>query len=131
MAHQNPSINATAALNIIRRQKLCGIGYHYGLTLPDGRVMHMDASRGIEIVSLNSFASGHLVEPVAHQGAVWDAQAALRLNEAISANRRYDLFAWNCETLANWVARGKAESREVQAWFLIASLVALLAAFDR
>lgn len=114
------------ALCVVRRPKMRGIGYHFGLLLPDGRIAHLLPNQGMAIVTLEEFACGDRVDILTRRQATWNATTVARLKVAQQENRRYDLLAWNCDTFANWVTTGKRTSHEVHAWLLIAALVAFL-----
>lgn len=111
---------------VVRRQKERGIGFHFGLLLPDGRVADVMPERGIAIVSFDEFACGFPVTRLSGRQAPWNAKTVARFHAARIANRPYDVANWNCETFANWVITGKATSGEVTAWVAIIGALAIL-----
>lgn len=54
-----------------------------------------------------------------------ESDAISRIRKAIE-NTSYDLFGNNCEHFARYVATGRRESTQLQAWAFIASLIGII-----
>jgi hypothetical protein len=107
-------------LAIIARPKLIGVGEHWGVLLPDGRVAHCTPERGEHICSLHEFAAGYQLSikrdlPVAQQG-----QAMRTLWEVLRAPKPYHPTDNNCEIFANRIAGEKPESPTLNSLIFVA-----------
>lgn len=115
----------TQAVRVIAREKLNGLGLHWGVLLADGTVAHNTIDRGVEIVSLADFAANRPIKTIRvvpfeeHHAVPW------RVYEEMSNPKPYHAIENNCETFANRITGAKAESPQAAAWVL-ASLFGLL-----
>jgi len=97
----------------ISRPKLTGVGKHFGVDLQDGRVVHFASDGVIQFTTPEGFACGR---DVLHRKSLSADQYAVvleRLRLALLNPRPYHSSDWNCETFANWITEGKAESSQV------------------
>mgnify|MGYP000396837174 CR=1 FL=1 len=123
-------LGSLCSILVISRPKLVGVGEHWGVQLADGHVAHCSPTDGVCITSIEDFAQGKTVKILREVPAHLHYQVAQRLHLIFLQPRPYDLVSWNCETFANWLTGEKAESQQVNAWYLLAliALVARLAA---
>src|SRR5947209_1964311 len=96
--------NSLGPMCVVRRQKLNGIGQHYGLALPDGRVVDLNHGIGVRITSAEIFAAGRDVETVRPVDVRKYPMVRQRLQQATTAPPAYQLVGMNCEDFANWVS---------------------------
>jgi hypothetical protein len=114
---------------IISRPKLFGGGTHWGVLLPDGRVVHCTDQIGVEMLpGIDAFAQGHDVTILYEVPAHLNGEVYRRINAALSQSPQYHLMKWNCEVFANWVTCRKPESPQVSGWTFIAVTAALVSA---
>lgn len=104
-------------MRVLVRRKLNGIGWHWGLQLPDGLVFHTTAEDGVHLTTLEQFAAGMAVL-VTRNIPVGDQADTLRRVEWELANRRrYALLGNNCEDLINRVTGEEPNDGQVQTVF--------------
>ena len=100
---------------IIAREKLAGLGKHWGVLMLDGMVIHNTAEANIQIVSYEEFASGKKVEIVRNiPQSEWLA-TNWRIHNELHNPKKYHLTDNNCEIVANRIAGQKPESPQVVA----------------
>jgi len=58
-----------------------------------------------------------------------EPDAIARINKAVK-NNAYDLFGNNCEHFARYIATGRRESTQLQAWGFIAGLIGIIVALS-
>lgn len=120
-------VNTNSRMAVIARDKLTGLGKHWGVLLPSGMVAHNTEERNTHVVTFDEFAAGKPVKvireipPSEHRGTYW------RLQSELAASRPYDLIQYNCEIFANTVTGYEPESPQVKGW----ALIGLLALFVR
>lgn len=133
--HSTP--DGTCSVALIRRPKLAGLGWHYGVVCFDYLhevicVVDVDPGRGLRFCSLDEFAPkhNHRIEDEVTDYALVQAAVA-RLDEL-----RYELSSWdfhianaNCEHFAEWVITGKLKSRQIEFVGIIGLSGLVLAAF--
>ena len=85
---------------------------HYGIAADSDKVLHITLGGAPCIVSLEQFADG---KPVSlRRPHLDDLQPVLaRMRQVVDGGRLYDLLAFNCEHLKNYVLTGKAYSETV------------------
>lgn len=113
---------------VIRRPKLGGVGFHFGVLFTDGKVADLDGKRGVRLARLEEFAFRHRVEIVRRVDRSLEHESRRRALHAQERARRYHVLDWNCETFANWVTGAKPMSREAGAWTAIVVVAAVLVA---
>ena len=101
-----------APVRIIARPKLSGFGEHWGVQLPDARVVHRTTT-GNEVVSFRDFAQGRSVREVKKAKPEQYGSVMLRVNSALRAPAQYRLLDNNCEHFATWLLDGEPESPQV------------------
>jgi hypothetical protein len=118
-------------MHVVRRRKLAGSIWHYGVVLAPGQVVEFSED-GLHTRSLLDFAAGEQVESVrrispTEYPAVQMRLAWIRLNP-----RPYHLASWNCEVFANWLAGDTQPKSEQVGWVLaLGTLLGLAWLFAR
>lgn len=112
---------------VVKRLKLGAPGEHFGLALPDGRIVDLSLETGIRVTDPHTFAGGKDVEivrlvPADRHAAVYSRLRAARINPAA-----YDLLNWNCETFVNFLVGEEPHSAQARLLGVIA-IGALIAA---
>lgn len=116
---------STYSMWIIRRRKFGGSVWHYGLLLPDGRVIEF-SDKGVQAISTEAFSAGQDVEHVRQVSMNKLASIQQRLNWFHHDPKPYDLAGFNCETFVNWLV-GDIEPKSEQV--RVALTLAAIAAF--
>jgi hypothetical protein len=107
---------------IIARQKLTGLGEHWGVLQTDGTVFHITQEDGVQVVPFQTFAAGKQVRavrqipPSEHRSVMW------RIYNELMNPKAYHLLENNCEMVANRVAGHQPQSLQVQFWAIVAGL---------
>lgn len=109
---------------IVSRPKLNGIGDHWGVLFPSGRIAHLTPS-GVAVVDGRTFSQGRPVKVVKDADRSQKTQISKRLNEAMSGQIRYQLLSFNCQDFANWLIGEKPRSPQIEAAFVVLGVVAL------
>jgi FtsP/CotA-like multicopper oxidase with cupredoxin domain len=110
---------------IIARQKLTGLGDHWGVLQTDGTVFHITQDHGVQVVSFQGFAAGknvrtvRLILPSEHQAVMW------RIYNELMNPKAYHLLENNCEMVANRVAGSQPQSPQVQFWAVVAGVTCI------
>jgi len=112
--------NEVPKMAIIARQKLTGLGEHWGVLLPDGRVAHNTDAHGEHFVSYLEFAAGKEVKTIRRVPLEQQQQTLLRIHREISNPKGYHALQNNCEMFANRVTGQEPESPQVKGWFILA-----------
>lgn len=97
-----------------------GLYDHYSTVLIGGdfhraRVVEIDQNRPTRLSTLAEFAEGGTIEIVERGKADEMTLVVVRAAEVLLRSREYDLFEWNCEHSARYIAFGKAHSTQVAA----------------
>lgn len=108
---------------VIARQKLNGLGEHWGVLFSNGSVAHYTAGGGFQVASHEIFARGKEVRKVRDVPLQRASVVQQRLDQISRNPRPYHATEWNCETFANWLTGEEAVSQQVGFW-----AIALLAA---
>jgi hypothetical protein len=116
---------------IVSRTKLTGFGEHWGVRLPDGRVVDLVQDRGIRIMSAEEFAQSRPVKVIREVPAASRRDVMQRVYVALSERRPYDLLHWNCEQFATWLVGEKPKSPQVGGMALLMTAVALVRGLSR
>lgn len=115
------------APKVIARDKLTGVGHHWGVLRADGSVAHNTAERGVEVVPFQQFAAGKAVRTVyavpPHEAALME----IRLHAELRTGRPYDLLTNNCETFAHRLTGRAEHSPQVKQWASLATLLGAMA----
>jgi len=119
-------LQSRSPIQIIARPKLIGIGEHWGVRLPDGRVADLSADRGLRVMSMEQFAAGRPTKIVRHIPDRLAPEVMHRLQLAFTERRAYDAIGWNCEHFANWLTAAKMESPQVSGVLLLALCIAAI-----
>lgn len=116
---------------VITRRKKNGIGTHWGVQLPDGRVVDYIQDVGLRFTTQAGFAEGLAVTPV--REIPWNMALTVRarLEEVMRNARKYDLLNWNCETFAEWLTAGVPKSGQVVGALLLIGLFVVVAVAAR
>lgn len=104
---------------VIARQKLSGLGEHWGVQFTDGSVAHYTAERNLEIVSVEAFAQGRDVRIVRNVPTQLHPEVMQRLRISVFERRPYNATTWNCEIFANWLTGEKPASQQVAVWAVL------------
>lgn len=111
---------------VVRRQKLNGFGEHWGVELPNGKVVDLNHG-GVRVLSSEDFAAGRdvqtmrVVDPSKHE------LVRHRLHQALTAPPRYQLVGMNCEDFANWLSGEDPVSHQVIGFGVAAAVLAIAA----
>ena len=109
-----------SGIAVIARLKLNGIGWHWGVLLPNGMVVHTTEDRGPHYVNYEEFAAGKQVKEI-RKVPLSEQQATLsRVHQELSQPVAYDLITNNCEIFANRITGYVPESQQVRWGFLFA-----------
>lgn len=108
---------------VVSRQKLVGLGDHWGVQLPDGRVAHCSSGRGVSVTTADDFAQGKDVTILRDVPEHLHGQVMQRLRLALFQQQPYDAANWNCEIFANWLTGEKPESPQVKGWAILILIV--------
>lgn len=115
-----------SGIAVIARQKLSGLGEHWGVLLPNGWVAHSTDDKGPHYVSYEEFAAGKQVKEI-RQVPLSERQATLeRIQQEISQPKGYHLLENNCEIFANRVTGDIPESQQVK-WGVILTFIGAVA----
>jgi hypothetical protein len=115
----------THPTKIIAREKLNGIGEHWGVLTSNGMVAHNTQDRGPHLVTLDEFAAGKEIKELWRIPSS-ERQATLRrMEQALALQRPYHPTLYNCETFANAIAGHKPEILQVNGWLGLAAVVTL------
>lgn len=115
------------SIRIISRPKLTGLGEHWGVQLPDGRVAHLTPD-GEHLVTFAEFAQGRPVREVRRADPGQHAQIMNRLALSLEQKGPYRLLDRNCETYATWLLGEAPRSPQVEG-FILLSLIAVFLRF--
>lgn len=118
------------SIAVITRQKMNGLGEHWGVRLPDGSVAHYTAENHFQIVPYAGFAQGRKVKTVREVPVERAHEVYRRLDQIYRNPRPYHLTDWNCESFANWLTGEQPVSQQVGGWaiFALAAGFAIVAA---
>lgn len=105
-------INPTRIV-VIRREKLAGPGWHFGVLFSGGMVADHGVT-GVRWAPLHIFASGKDVEEVRVVPATEHSNVVARLQKALSSSQPYDILTWNCETFSTWLAGEEPRSDQLR-----------------
>lgn len=115
----------------LTRPKLEGGGTHDGVHLPDGRVLHITAGRGLEVCSYGDFAQDREVRLKTALDPRENHAAWQRVRQVLQENRPYHPAANNCETVARVVMGEPSGSPQAFVWGALAVVGMVLAATTR
>lgn len=122
--------NPYARIRVVVRRKLSGAGDHYGVALPDGSVVDLNAD-GVRCVSYHEFEKGLPVKEVYVAPVQQTAEIMVRVQEAVATPQAYRFVVWNCEHFANWVVGRPAESTQINGAILLGLAFACLRALAK
>ena len=108
----------TAPIRILSRPKLSGFGEHWGVQLPDGRVIHR-TTHGVELISFNGFAQGLAVREVKRARRDTYPGIMERVREARQQPTGYRLLDNNCQHFATSLIGEQRESPQVVGWAFV------------
>lgn len=115
----------TNSFALVRRHKLCGVGFHFGVGTPDGRVVDL-RPEGFRVLTPGEFSEGQTIKVLRVVAGARASAVAARLRQEMAIKREYDPIGWNCESFARFVLDGERHSNEVVAWAATGVAVALL-----
>lgn len=103
---------------IVAREKLSGLGDHWGVLQMDGTVFDITQEKGVRIVPFREFAAGKPTR-VVHVIPLANVHAAnSRIYKEMTNPKPYHLLENNCEIVANRIAGKHAISPQVSFWTL-------------
>lgn len=108
------------SIAVITRQKMNGLGEHWGVRLSNGWVAHYTADGDFQIVTYEGFAQGKAVKTVREVPVERTHEVYRRLDLITRNPRRYHLTDWNCEIFANWLTGEQPLSQQVGGWAIFA-----------
>lgn len=112
-------------IRIVSRQKLSGVGQHWGVQLQNGDVAHLTPT-GERIVTFNDFAQGREVKEIRRAVPGQYAQIMRRVMESVQRPGQYRLLDRNCETYATWLMGEKPQSPQVMGVVALGLIAAFL-----
>ena len=113
------------SIRIIARPKPWLFGEHWGVHLPDGRVIHLTPD-GVSLVSYDEFCAGKTPRVVHIAPDSRYLEIMRRVHLALSQRPAYHLTEQNCETFASWLIGDTPQSPQVKAFTVIGLLAAVL-----
>lgn len=116
---------------VVARPKLSGIGEHWGVLLPDGRVAHNTPERGEHLSTFLEFACGRDVRVVESVPASEHQGVVRRVRLMLVAPRPYRAMANNCEVFKNRLVGKSPESSQVRGWLTVLGLATVAAVAAR
>ena len=126
---KNMYLGQPTPIRIIARAKRSLLGHHWGVQLPDGRVIHL-TPEGAFLVSLEEFAEGKTCRVVREADPNRYHQILWRVDAALRQPQQYRLADRNCETFANELLGDPPESPQVKGVALIAALAVAIKALS-
>jgi hypothetical protein len=99
-------------IRLVTRRKKNGLGIHFGVQFPSGRVFDITIDQGYRQISKQEFADGEVITVT--REIPWSQGFLVqgRLEELRRNSRKYDLLNWNCETFAEYLISGVAQSAQ-------------------
>ncbi|MDO5351781.1 MAG: lecithin retinol acyltransferase family protein [Succinatimonas sp.] len=89
-------------------------GYtHHAIYIGDGYVVE-NTREGTNLVSLEEFSKGHIIEVVVHKDRAFDRQESCKRALQCVGEDKYNLINYNCEHFVNWCINGKYQSTQVK-----------------
>lgn len=107
---------------LIKRQKKCGVGEHFGVLVDDNRVIDFQ-NEGISIISLHEFSSNQTFE-VTRLSYRLMSQSEFETKLKKIQGFKYDLLSGNCEHWARDFVEGKFDSLQINS-AVVFSLISL------
>ena len=121
-------VNNMNKMVVVSRQKLNGLGEHWGVLFQNGMVVHNSDGQDITIVPLNVFASGKNVKVIREvDQSQWTA-TNWRLHQELNNPKKYHLLDNNCETFANRITGHVPESSQVKGAAFFSAIMLLVMA---
>jgi len=117
--------NFAFEISVIAREKLTGLGEHWGVHLPNGRVAHNTDDKGPHYVTLQEFQAGKSVKVIRKVPPAEHQLTLRRIQQEISNPRGYHLIANNCEVFANRVTGYTPESLQIKGWSFFFALIGI------
>ena len=116
---------------VLTRPKKNGIGTHWGVQFPNGRVYDYVLGFDLRVTTHAGFAEGAQVTVV--RAIPWNMAHLVRsrLEELRRNPRKYDALNWNCETFAEWLTSGVPKSGQAIAALILLAAVTFLAIASR
>ena len=114
-------------IRVITRPKKNGVGTHFGVLFPDGRVYDYAVEVGMRQISLAQFSEGTQVAVVREIPWNMSNLVRARLEELGRNPRKYHLLEWNCETFAEWLTSGVPKSKQIIGAIMLVGIIAALA----
>lgn len=100
-------------IRIIARPKDFPLVDHWGVQLPDGRVIHL-TPEGIKLESFEQFVDGRHWKEICLADPHRTSQIIWRANEALRRGSTYRLVDQNCEHFASWLLGGEPKSPQIK-----------------
>lgn len=119
-------VKKTKTMVVVSRQKLNGLGQHWGVLFPHGMVAHNTEEQGVTLVTLDVFAAGKKVKVVREVNNTQWTSTNYRFYQEIYNPKRYDLLENNCETFANRITGHNPETTQVMGVAVISTVLLLL-----
>ena len=117
--------NFASDISIIAREKLTGLGEHWGVLLPNGYVAHNTDDKGPHYVTLQEFQAGKSIKVIRKVPPAEHQPTFSRIQQELSNPRGYDLLTNNCEIFANRVAGYTPESPQIKGWGFVFAIIGL------
>lgn len=104
-----------ASVYVVRRFTQSGVGFHYGVLMPDRSVVDFGPDTGSVMRRQDpfEFARGRSIEVLRQVPDSEHFDAHLRMNHSLEWPRDYELAEWNCEHFATWLAGERPRSDQV------------------
>lgn len=116
------------AVYIVRRPTLVGVGYHYGVMMPDWSIVDFGTDTGNVMRRQDPFEfAGELTVEVVRR--VPDSEhfdSHLRMQRSMDWPGEYNLLNWNCEHFATWLAGERPRSDQITMVLVVTAAAAAL-----
>lgn len=96
---------------LIFREKLTGVGAHYGVLIGNERVIDFQADVGFRSITLEEFRQNKKI--TIEQEENYSPAIEERFKKLISENNKYDLLLNNCEHNARMIVAGVKRSTQI------------------
>lgn len=112
-------------IRIIKRPKRSRVGDHWGVQLPDGRVVHL-TPEGLRLETFDEFVDGKEWAVVRTADPTRETAILSRVAEALRSPPRYRVHDKNCEVFANEMLGDPPVSPQVQSVLVVGAILFVL-----
>jgi hypothetical protein len=113
---------------IIRRPKHSGLGWHLGIELPNGYVAHNTPEKNFHISTIDEFAEGKPVEPIAMIDEVAQEKMISNIQQMLRSGISYDGLNNNCEHSVMRALGDMPHSPQIRGWLALGAIALFVSA---